>query len=206
MLTTAAIARAIAGIHAGIAAIAEELNAADRLLGDGDTGMTVAQVVAAWAAACPSLPPDVGAALLALGRETGRASGSSLAAVLSMGLSAAGRSARGKEALAGSEVVALLNAAAAVITERSGATPGDKSILDSLLRVESDLAADDASANLLDAAAAAAAAALDEFRGRESRLGRARMYGARSVGYDDPGMLAAVLLLAAVRRDGAAPG
>lgn len=206
MLTTAALTRAIARINAGIAAITEELNAADRLLGDGDTGMTVAQVVIAWQAACPTLPPDVGVALLALGRETGRASGSSLAAVLSMGLSAAGRSARGKEALAGSDVVAMLAAAAAVITERSGATPGDKSILDSLLRVGRDLAADDASANLLDAAAAAAVAALDEFRGRESRLGRARMYGARSVGHDDPGMLAAVLLLGAVRGDAAAHG
>ena len=197
MLTTAGLARAIAAMHADIAAIGEALNAADRMLGDGDTGMTIAQVVAAWQAAGPSLPPDVGVALLALGREAGRASGSSLGAVLAMGLSAAGRSVRGKEALARDDVVTALAAAAATIAERSGASPGDKSILDSLLRLQRDLAATGDAANLLDAAAAAAAAALGEFRGRESRIGRARMYGAKSVGHDDPGMLAAALLLAA---------
>lgn len=42
--------------------------------------------------------------------------------------------------------------------------------------------------------------ALFGFGDRESRLGRARMHGARSVGHDDPGMLAAARLLSAARR------
>jgi hypothetical protein len=42
-----------------------------------------------------------------------------------------------------------------------------------------------------------AARALTEFRSCEARVGRARVYGEKSIGHDDPGMLAALLLLRA---------
>jgi phosphoenolpyruvate---glycerone phosphotransferase subunit DhaL len=200
MLTSPEIAGAIERIDAGIAPIRDELNAADRRLGDGDTGMTVAQVVGAWKAA-GNLPADVGAALICLGRETGRATGSSLGSVLATGLSAAGRAGCGREAIDCAGVVALLGAATAAITARSGATAGDKSILDSLLRIESSLDSKGRQDAALDIAADAATAALAEFRNRESRIGRARMYGAQSAGHDDPGMLAVVLLLTAARHN-----
>ena len=119
--------------------------------------------------------------------------------MLAIGLGA-GRCVRGKESLSRADLVAALTAAASVIVERAGAAPGDKCILDSLLAIERDLAAAGDEADLLAAAVDAADGALREFRGRESRLGRARMYGARSAGHDDPGMLAALLLLSAVRR------
>jgi len=207
MLTTAQLGRAIAAIDARIAAIRDELNAADRHLGDGDTGMTVAQVVAGWSAVAADLPADVGAALLALGRETSRSTGSSLGSVFAMALSAAGRAVRGREDLSRGDIVAALAAATKTVAERSGAAPGDKCVLDSLMSIERQLALAGDDADLLAQAQAAAHASLLEFRARESRLGRARMYGARSIGHDDPGMLAVVLLLAQVQAaaDGA-PG
>jgi len=57
----------------------------------------------------------------------------------------------------------------------NGAAPGDKTILDAFLRIERDLEARNGEDHLLDTAVDAAAAALEEFRGRESRLGRARI-------------------------------
>jgi hypothetical protein len=92
-------------------------------------------------------------------------------------------------------IIGALAAAATAIVERSGAAPGDKSILDALLRIERDLKAKEGEDRLLDTAIAAASAAIDEFRGRESRIGRARIYGSKSIGLDDPGMLAALMLL-----------
>ena len=200
MLTSADLAHAVERMHARIDSLRDELNAADRLLGDGDTGMTIAQVVKAWGVACADLPADVGEAFVLLGRETGRATGSSLGAVLATGLSAAGRSVRGTEAVDSAGIALMLSAAAQKITERSGATAGAKSFLDSLLRVEQDLrnAGTDGSYGLADAVASTAGA-LSEFRERESKLGRARMYGEKSRGHDDPGMLAAYLLLNAAR-------
>jgi dihydroxyacetone kinase-like protein len=198
MLTSSDITHAIAAIDVGIAAIRDELNAADRQFGDGDTGMTVTSVAAAWRA-ISDLPFDVGAALIALGRETGRATGSSLGSVIAIALSAAGRVVRGSEMVDRAGLVAMLAAATGAITERSGAAPGDKSILDSLLRIRRGIETEDSSGSALDIAVDAATAALAEFRGHESRIGRARMYGAQTAGHDDPGMLAVLLLLAAIR-------
>jgi dihydroxyacetone kinase-like protein len=45
-------------------------------------------------------------------------------------------------------------------------------------------------------ATVAADKAMAEFRGRPNRLGRARMFGDKTVGMDDPGMRAFVVLLA----------
>jgi dihydroxyacetone kinase len=198
-LTSADIAAAIDRIDAGIAPIRDALNAADRHLGDGDTGMTVAQVVAAWKAVAGTLPEDAGAALVALGRETGRATGSSLGSVMAMGLSAAGRAVRGRNEIEREALVTMLGAATTVIRERSGAAAGDKTILDSLLAIEHALATGNEASDALEVAIAAADAARNEFREREAKVGRARMYGERSRGHDDPGMLAACMLLGAAR-------
>jgi hypothetical protein len=48
---------------------------------------------------------------------------------------------------------------------------------------------------LKTSARAAAGAALADFRDRPCRIGRARMFGDKSSGLDDPGMLAFVRLL-----------
>jgi dihydroxyacetone kinase-like protein len=181
--STAGIAHAVRRIHASLDGIRDELNAADRVMGDGDTGMTVADVVTAWHAALSVDCADAPAMLLHLGRETRRATGSSLGSVIGIGLSAAGRSGE-------TSVVAMLDAAASAITERSGASPGDKTILDSLIAIREALA--DGRDPI-----EGAQRALDTFRTREAKIGRARVYGARSIGHDDPGMLAALLLLRA---------
>jgi dihydroxyacetone kinase len=181
--TTAGIADAVRRMHANLDTIRDELNAADRVLGDGDTGMTVASVVEAWHAALASDYQDVGTMLRELGRETRRATGSSLGSVMGIGLSAAGKS-------GATSIVEMLDAAIAAITERSGATPGDKTILDALLAIRDALAQN---RDPVDAARGA----LDTFRTREAKIGRARIYGAKSAGHDDPGMLAALLLVQA---------
>ena len=170
-------------MHASVAAIRDELNAADRIMGDGDTGMTVASVVDAWHAALDGEHADAGTMLRELGRETRRATGSSLGSVMGIGLSAAGKS-------GATSIVEMLDAAIAAITERSGATAGDKTILDALIAIR------DAIAQGRDPIEAARVA-LDTFRTREAKIGRARVYGAKSAGHDDPGMLAALLLVRA---------
>ena len=182
-MTTSEIAEAIRRIYANLDPIRDELNAADRVMGDGDTGMTVAGVVTAWYAALANDYPDTSTMLQQLGKETRRATGSSLGSVIGIGLSAAGKS-------GATSVVAMLDAAIAAITERSGASPGDKTILDSLVATRDALAS---GGDPIEATQRA----LADFRTREARIGRARIYGAKSAGHDDPGMLAALLLLRA---------
>jgi phosphoenolpyruvate---glycerone phosphotransferase subunit DhaL len=204
-LTTEQLRNAVRRIQASVPDIRDTLNAADRRLGDGDTGMTIEQVVGRWHALRTSTgyvaqdagAGDIGEALVALSRETARATGSSLGSVLAIGLGAAGRAVRGRVSLDRAGLVTALAAARDAIVARSGAAIGDKSLLDSIARIEQSLAAATDEADLHQVSLRAAEEALAEFRARESRIGRARMYGAKSVGFDDPGMLAAALLLRA---------
>lgn len=196
-LTSEAIVAGVRRMQAHAASLREALNAADRVLGDGDTGMTVAAVIAAWDEVAGAGHADAGAALEALGRAGRRATGSSLGAVLATGLVAAGRSTQGAATLDRDALVTALAASVDAITARSGATPGDKTILDTLLALRDALSAASPADDLADVALAAAEEALTTFRTQPSRIGRARVYGERAVGHDDPGMLAAMLLLRA---------
>jgi len=198
-LTGADLHAGIARMHARSEPLRDALDAADRVLGDGDTGMTVAAVVAAWATVPAS--EDVGAMLEALGRAGRRASGSSLGAVLATALVAAGKQSAGQARLDAAAAAAALTAATDAIAARSGASAGDKSILDSLLAVRDALAAATVEASLATVSLDATEQALAQFRARPARIGRARMYGAKSAGHDDPGMLAAHRLLRAALGD-----
>ena len=199
MLTSAAVAAAIARLHERIGPIRQALDAADRELGDGDTGMTVEGLVGAWSAVATTFGGDVGAALTSLARETRRASGSSLGSVVAIGLAAAGKVLQGRDAVDAPELAGALRAAVEAISARSGATPGDKTVLDSLVSIGDALGAEPQDRSLVEVGIAASERALAEFRDRECRLGRARVYGTRSAGCDDPGMMAAALLLRALR-------
>ena len=72
---------------------------------------------------------------------------------------------------------------------------GAKSVLDSLDAIARATAGLAEPAAILAAADRAASAALAEFRDKPNRLGRARMFGDKSRGVDDPGMLAVRRLL-----------
>ena len=199
MIDVTSMRAALARMHAGIGPIRDALNAADRELGDGDTGMTVEQLVDVWQSAADSLPDDVGEALRRLAQETRRASGSSLASVAAIALAAAGKAITGKSSVDSADLRGALAAAAEAITARSGAAPGDKTVLDSLVRIAAEL--EGSASDAIGVAIKGAETALNELRDRECRVGRSRMYGARTVGRDDPGMLAALLLLRAMRED-----
>jgi len=199
MIDVTSMRAALARMHAGIGPIRDALNAADRELGDGDTGMTVEQLVDVWQSAADSLPDDVGEALRRLAQETRRASGSSLASVAAIALAAAGKALTGKSSVDRADLRGALAAAAEAITARSGAVPGDKTVLDALVRIAAAL--EGSGGDEIGVAIEGATSALEELRERECRVGRSRMYGARTVGRDDPGMLAALLLLRAMRED-----
>jgi hypothetical protein len=63
-------------------------------------------------------------------------------------------------------------------------------VLDSLDAIATATAGLSDPSAILRAADEAATRALDDFRDRENRLGRARMFAEKSRGLDDPGMLA----------------
>ena len=73
---------------------------------------------------------------------------------------------------------------------RGKASLGDKTVLDALDAAAGAAEGKTEPAEILTAAADAVDATLDRMRGMQAKIGRARIFGERSVGLDDPGMRA----------------
>ena len=110
-------------------------------------------------------------------------------------LMAAGKLSKGKIEVDGAEIPALLEAAQEAMISRGGASLGDKTILDSMDAIISALKSAPESARQLDVAATAASDAVEQFRNRPNKIGRARIFGDKTIGLDDPGMVAILRLV-----------
>lgn len=194
--TTSDLRAAAARLAAAADSAQAELNALDGQLGDGDLGITVATGWKEVAGDAAAMPEDVGMAFLAAAKAFQRVSSSSYGTLTATALMAAARKTKGCTEVPWSEVPVLVGAARDAMMERGKGALGDKSVLDALDAVAKAIDGMDDPKTMTAAATAAADKAMDEFRGRPNRLGRARMFGDKTIGMDDPGMRAFVVLLA----------
>jgi dihydroxyacetone kinase-like protein len=193
-ITTSDLRAAAARLAAAGDAAQDELNGLDGQLGDGDLGITVAT---GWKeVANETLPDDVGMAFLAASKAFQRVSSSSYGTLTATALMAAAKKTKGRTDVPWSEVPALVAAARDAMMERGKGSLGDKSVLDVLDAVAKAIDGMDDPAAMRAAAVAAADGAMAEFRDKPNRLGRARMFGEKTIGMDDPGMRALQRLLA----------
>lgn len=168
----------------------DELNSQDGKLGDGDLGITVARGWREAADGAADLPQDVGMAFLACSKAFQRVSSSSFGTLVATGLMAAAKASKGRTEVPIAETSDLLGSAIEAMLKRGKGALGDKTVIDMLEAIRKATADAGEPSALLAAADQAAAAALDAFRDCPSKLGRARMFGDKSIGLDDPGMLA----------------
>lgn len=199
-ITVSSIGWSVARTHEAMGQLEQALNDADAKLGDGDTGGMLARVIGKMAEVDLSQSDDVGASLIALAKAAMLATGSSLGTLMATGLMATGKEARGKPSIEVGELAGLVAAARDAMIARGGAALGDKTVLDSLDAIAAALQGATTNADAASATAAAAADALNSFRDRPNRIGRARMFGDQTIGIDDPGMLAVKELSAALVR------
>jgi phosphoenolpyruvate---glycerone phosphotransferase subunit DhaL len=181
-------------------AAAPELNALDARLGDGDLGTTLSKCADNVRASLAAPPASLQALLKACAQACARASGSSFGTLLAVAFLTAAKHTGERAALDRDALVGLLQAVGEALSQRGGAAQGDKTMLDSLAAITSALRhAKDATPTALRAAAQAATQqALDAFRNRPNRIGRARMFAERSIGLDDPGMVAVQRMVQAI--------
>lgn len=188
----------LAALLARVAAIAtereQELNKADGKLGDGDTGMTLRRVFAKSAEAVATPPADFGDFFKRAGMAASGATGSSLGSLIAFSFLGFAKTYAGRTELASADVADLIAQARETMLKRGGAAPGDKTVIDTLTVIEEALRGAGDFAGMEAGAAAAAERALADYRERPNRVGRARMFADRSVGMDDPGMLAVALI------------
>ena len=189
-LTTPVLADGLRRIALHMETVANELNALDGQLGDGDLGITMTRGGRALQEILPGLPADLGMALMSCAQAVTKVSGSSYGTLLATGLLAAAKATRGRTEVPWSEMSALLRAALDAMTIRGKAALGDKTVLDALNAAAAAAEGRAEPGDMLRAAAAAVDATLERMRGMQARIGRARIFGERSIGLDDPGMRA----------------
>jgi len=199
VLTTAALCEGIRRIAARMEQEAEALNALDGALGDGDLGVTMVRGTRSLLEELPNLPEDVGMALLRCAQVFTRVSGSTYGTLLATGLMAAAKRARGRTSVPWAELSLLLGDAITAMAARARSQLGDKTVLDAIEAARLAIGGLEEPSALAAAADEAVAAALERFRDQPAKQGRARIFGEKSIGRDDPGMVAFHRMVQALR-------
>ena len=190
MITTDSIKTAITKIAQLMEESADELNAAEGLLGDGDLGITMVRGFREIIEVRDSLPDDVGMALFQCAKAFTKSSGSSYGTLLATGLMSVAKKKKGQQEIQVEEISSLLDDALDAMKHRGKAELGDKTVLD-VIAASSQAAKDQSDgSSVLKAINEAVTSTIDEFRSRQSKIGRARIFSEKSIGLDDPGMLA----------------
>jgi len=192
------VKRTVAAAATAMTGLEQELNAADAKLGDGDTGGMLARVIGALDSASMPEGGDVGAGFSAYAKAAAMATGSSLGTLLATALMTFARETKGRTEVPVAELGNLLAKARDAMMARGGASLGDKTILDALDAVATAITGIESSEEARSKAVAASREALDAFRQKPNKVGRARMFADATIGMDDPGMLAFARLCAAV--------
>lgn len=191
MLDAQTLAAALPKWCAGVHRAAPELNELDGRLGDADLGATLDKCATLVEQALPEMAgAPLDAMLRRCAQACAKASGSSFGTLLTVALMTAAKRCAGTDALDRPALVALLGEIGDTLAARGGASLGDKTVLDSLHAVRQALAEAPDGTPLRPVACDAARAALDSFRDRPNRIGRARMFADKTIGMDDPGMVA----------------
>ena len=176
-------------IKGAILAHADELNARDGAIGDGDLGVTLSRSVEIFSATPPA-GDDIGLVLLGYAKLLTGTVGSTYGTLMATGLMAAAKLAKGRTGVSWSEVSSLLGAAGAAMAARGKSQLGDKTVLDAVESARAATEGIDDPEKLASAAAHAVNATVAEFRARIFKQGRARIWGEKGIGMEDPGMIA----------------
>ncbi|WP_162939518.1 DAK2 domain-containing protein [Neorhizobium sp. NCHU2750] len=176
--------------------IEDEVNAADRALGDGDTGTMLVRFFRALDG-----PHDdngsVANLFYAYAIAAGETTGSSLGTLLCGALMAMSQILQPRETrLPLSAISGLAAVATHALLELGGARLGDKTIADTLDAIATATKAEADKEAIKKAIVLATRQALDDFSGKPCRIGRARMWSQDSKWLADPGMFAAAELCA----------
>lgn len=172
----------------------DELCALDAAAGDGDLGATLATGFAHGREALEQAgeDEDAGALLRRLGLELARKAPSTIGALLASAFLCAGKELDGRSELGADEIAALLQAAAAGVSERGGATPGQRTIVDAMVAAAdaADAARGGGIGATLQAGAAGARAGAEATAAMEPQHGRAGWIADRARGSQDAGAAA----------------
>jgi dihydroxyacetone kinase-like protein len=189
-MTTASIVWALNRLKEGLPRHADELNALDGAIGDGDLGVTLSRAAERLPIDSSIAANDVGALLLNSAKAFSGVSGSTYGTLLATGLMAAAKQTKGRSEVPWQEIPQLLAAAGTAMAARGKSQLGDKTVLDVIEAARRATETVDDPKKLAAAAVQAMETTIAEFRAVPFKQGRARIFGEKGIGRDDPGMIA----------------
>ena len=165
----------------------DEFNSADGKIGDGDLGITILNGFEEINNNINKFSDDMGANFLICSQAFVKKSGSSFGTLIAFSFINISKNLKEKTECSHEDIIDIFETALKTILERGKTSLGDKTIADSLDLIIKMLKDNKNYSNVFKLATKQA---LDDFKGKKIRIGRARMFENKTKDLDDPGMLA----------------
>ena len=165
----------------------DEFNSADGKIGDGDLGITILNGFEEINNNINKFSDDMGANFLICSQAFVKKSGSSFGTLIAFSFMNISKNLKEKTECSHEDIIDIFETALKTILERGKTSLGDKTIADSLDLIIKMLKDNKNYSNVFKLATKRA---LDDFKGKKIKIGRARMFENKTKDLDDPGMLA----------------
>ena len=171
----------------------DDFNSLDGQLGDGDLGITLTNGIKAIYNNKDNFENDIGKIFLLCAKLFTKVSSSSFGTLTAISFLTLGKLYKDKEEIEDIKIVEGLEQIIKAISARGKSNLEDKTALDSINEIVVSIKSnpDD---DLGIIAYEASKNALDKFKGKHCKIGRARMFAEKSKELDDPGMYALCVL------------
>ena len=165
----------------------EDFNAADGKIGDGDLGVTILHGLEEVNNNISKFTDDMGSNFMICSQAFVKKSGSSFGTLIAFSFMNISKNLKGKMECNHDDILKIFETALKTILERGKSNLGDKTIADSLDLIIKKLKNNQ---NYSEIFKSATKQALDDFKGKKIKIGRARMFEDKTKDLDDPGMFA----------------
>ncbi len=165
----------------------DDFNEADGKIGDGDLGITIKSGLEEINNNISKFNDDLGSNFMICSHAFVKKSGSSFGTLIAFSFMNISKILKGKTQCNHEDIVGIFETALKTILERGKTNLGDKTIADSLNLIIKKLKENK---NYSEVFKLATKQALEDFKGKKIKIGRARMFEDKTKELDDPGMYA----------------
>ena len=165
----------------------DDFNATDGKIGDGDLGVTILHGLEEVNNNINKFNDDMGANFMLCSKAFVKKSGSSFGTLIAFSFMNISKNLKGKTECNHEDIKAIFETTLKTILERGKTNLGDKTIADSLDLIIRNLKDNQ---NYSDVFKLSTKQALEDFKGKKIKIGRARMFEDKTMDLDDPGMFA----------------
>jgi len=165
----------------------DEFNSVDGKIGDGDLGITILHGLEEVNNNISKFNDDMGANFIICSQAFVKKSGSSFGTLIAFSFMNISKNLKGKNVCNHDDIVNIFDTALNTILERGKTNLGDKTIADTLNLIIKKLRENKDYSKVFKSATKQA---LEDFKGKKIKIGRARMFEDKTKDLDDPGMFA----------------